>query len=43
MANLKKIRTDVAASLPRPAGTEKGSGVCVLQNLTVVAAVVAVL
>ena len=32
MADLKKIRTDVAASLPRPASTEKGFGVCVLRT-----------
>ena len=42
MADLKKIRTDVAASLPVPPAQKRGlESVC--YNLTVVAAVVAVL
>jgi hypothetical protein len=42
MADLKKIRTDVAASLPRSA-SRKGVWSLCATNLTVVAAVVAVL
>jgi len=43
MADLKKIRTDVAGSLPRPASIERGVWSLCATNVTVVAAVVAVL